>query len=55
MAKRILPKHPIFFTGEEFNHCRRALRTITKRVGNRESIFEAPADARSMNAGNADH
>jgi hypothetical protein len=41
MAKIILPKHPIFFTHEEFEHCRRALQTISNRAGNLECIFEA--------------
>jgi hypothetical protein len=41
MARRILPKQPIFFTAEEFQHCRWALATISNRAGNLEQIFQA--------------
>jgi len=41
MAKRILPKQPIFFTAEEFVHCWPALRMISNRAGNLERIFES--------------
>jgi hypothetical protein len=34
MAKRILSKYPIHFTHEEFQHCRRALTTISNQTGN---------------------
>jgi hypothetical protein len=42
MAKRILSKQPVFFTHEEFNHCRRALAMISNRAQNLERIFKAP-------------
>jgi len=41
MAKPIVSKQPIFFTAGEFQHSRRALRTISNRAGNLERIFEA--------------
>jgi hypothetical protein len=46
MATRILSEHPAFFTGEELQHCPRALATISTGAQNLERIFEA-AGARS--------
>jgi hypothetical protein len=41
MAKKSLSGHQVFFTQEEYRHCRRALQTISNRAGNLQRIFEA--------------
>jgi hypothetical protein len=39
MGKRIV--QPVFFTGEEFQYCRRSLQTISHKAQNLERILEA--------------
>jgi spermidine synthase len=44
MSKKSSIKQPVFFTGEEFADCRRALRAIGNRVQNVEKIFVAAGE-----------